>query len=892
MKRRQIPPCLSRPVTVCMLLSLLLTVSASAIVLTNGSELVMSERTVVERRTVLNGDAGFTFFVPPGATSVRVVWRTQPNLRVELLAQQTLDVGINLKTGFPTRGTNVATFRAFPNNLGVTEIEVTQNTFPKLQPGTLFIGFITQAENVTFNGTMTVFVDGGPVETLFPVADTDFDDGVDGWMLNTTAAPYPGATAAGAQSFITHVTERGNPDGFLKLTHRWLSAQDYYVAPDKFLTNYLDLTDARLEFDLARINGDSVSNFPVDVRVFTDEGGWKWRGPPPPPIPTAFEFFPDEVPMGWRTYSAPLREDFWVRIVGTASFEEAMMNPKRLEIRGAYPITGGSTGLDNVRLLARGEAPAREVRPTVSSFSAGFDRWARNSAAAETVAGSSTGDADSRLLWSEDGGNGGGRIVLSETDDEGGPGPDAFVAASDYLGIYSGLNAPRFEFDYKHFPFRIGAQAEPVTIRIFGAEGSTYEWSGAAPLNIWARQIAPLEASAWERTAGDGSFDDVLANVVRIEVSADQAPGRERNGLDNFSLLTADSPATPASITVDPETVDFSGVATEPSPDPRTVDVTGVSLELWQAEVTGDIADNVILSSDSGSFPEQVEVAVNTAGLAAGAYTFQVVFTAPGSTLAPRILSGTLTLAEQPVPTPVIWEGGVVQSATNWPQLAAGALGTIYGENLGGPAGGARTSFIGGRGDQLPTSANGVRLLVYETFGALLAEAPILYLGEGQINFQMPFEALRRSEVSVVVAVGGVRSAPYKVVITPSAPGVFTHSGGWAVAVNEDGTLNGPSTSGARTKMMTVYLTGQGPVAPAWKTGRAAVAQPLIFAPAPTKAFIGGVEAKIHFVGLAPGLVGVLQINLEPRYQTPTGAQPLVFNIGGFESNTVQVLIR
>ena len=156
----------------------------------------------------------------------------------------------------------------------------------------------------------------------------------------------------------------------------------------------------------------------------------------------------------------------------------------------------------------------------------------------------------------------------------------------------------------------------------------------------------------------------------------------------------------------------------------------------------------------------------------------------------------------------------------------------------------------------------------------------------------MIWNVLDRAAVRIVVANGGVRSAPYTVQLTKSAPGVFTYNGGWATATNHFGELTSPSTPAVRSKQLTIYMTGQGEVAPSLRTGRAATDRPLIFAPARTRVFIGGVEAKVLFVGLTPGLVGVLQVNVEPHYLTPTGTQPLIVNLNGFESNATQVEMR
>ena len=91
---------------------------------------------------------------------------------------------------------------------------------------------------------------------------------------------------------------------------------------------------------------------------------------------------------------------------------------------------------------------------------------------------------------------------------------------------------------------------------------------------------------------------------------------------------------------------------------------------------------------------------------------------------------------------------------------------------------------------------------------------------------------------------------------------------------------------------MAVYLTGQGRVAPDWPNGRAAGISPTIYAPASARAFIAGQEAKVTFLALAPGMVGVAQMLIEPNFFTPTGDQPLVLQLNGHQSLPVIVTIR
>ncbi len=236
--------------------------------------------------------------------------------------------------------------------------------------------------------------------------------------------------------------------------------------------------------------------------------------------------------------------------------------------------------------------------------------------------------------------------------------------------------------------------------------------------------------------------------------------------------------------------------------------------------------------------------------------------------------------------------GGVGNAASNEPRLSAGGLGVLYGVNLGGPAGGITTSYGGQLGDQLPTDVNGVRILFYETYDQLIAEGAILYLSDEQMNFQAPVEIRGRAAVRIVVANGNARSDYYTVQVTESSPGIFTWGASRAVALNSNGSLNTAENAAARSKLLTLFATGHGATSPEWATGRAASAFPLIHVPAEIKVFIGGVEARIQFAGLTPGTVGVLQLNVEPAFGTPTGEQPVVVTIGGFSSQTATIAIR
>jgi uncharacterized protein (TIGR03437 family) len=242
--------------------------------------------------------------------------------------------------------------------------------------------------------------------------------------------------------------------------------------------------------------------------------------------------------------------------------------------------------------------------------------------------------------------------------------------------------------------------------------------------------------------------------------------------------------------------------------------------------------------------------------------------------------------------TPQIKPGGVVLSSNYSPVVSPGALATIFGSNFLDSGESVSAAFEGRTGDRLPTQLQGVRVLISDASGNLITEAPLLYVGAGQINFQAPFEVFGQSSVKVAVDRSGFRSTSRSVAVQSASPGVFTYAGNHALAVNQDGSLNQSANSAARGSALTVYLTGGGNVAPTWPTGKAASAFPLIRTPGDTSVSVGGVPAAIQFMGLAPGLVGVVQMNLILSPSTPTGDQPLKISVNGSSSNEPVVAVK
>lgn len=820
----------------------------------------------------ITGPEGFTILAPPGTGRIVITARMQPDY-----AAVTLLVRLKTPPGMSGTGQPVADVAVRPDSFGLASVELSDTTHPALGVGIYYIGFEVRdaGTDSRYFATLTATVEGEQVEPVFTAAQTRFEGGLDGWSLAAAGSGVPGASAGDPGSELRLFSADGNPGGYAWVRDAAFGQSEWLVAPSKFLIDAAALNEAFFEFDVARYSGGAHQSSP-EIRVYGAGAAYRWQG-----------FAPPVVNAGWERITASVRPDRWSLLSGSATFGEVWAQVERIEIRVSYTNPGGTAGIDNIRLRARGEAPGLPVLPAVLSFSAGLDGWNRNFPADEKVPDATTGDGLTLLVRSDTGGNPDGYIRMAES---GGESPDAFLAPDELLGDMSGLSAPRFEFDYRH-ESAAGA-TRPVTIRLIG-KTAAFQWTGAAPGGIWSHQTAPLDPAHWRRVAGEADFEAVLGHVVRVEVSADQASGREWNCLDNFALLTSDTPALPQELVVGPEYVFLTGMITEPIAEPAIVRISSSNGSLqWVARLEGGLAGDIELGKMSGDTPAEVSLTINTDSLGSGEHLGAVVFSAPGSLAPPVTINVSVLLGNQPKPTPLLAEQSIVHAASGGRALAAGVLASIYGISLGGPSEGVAGTLAGPYRDRMPTNLNGVRVLISDSSDMLLAEAPVLFASNGQINFQMPFEVLGHSQVFLTVESAGVRSAAILVRLQPAAPGIFTFGAGRAAALNQNGSLNTAQNPVARGEVLTVYMTGQGNVTPDLATGRLAPPFPLIRAPSDARARIGGVDARIDFVGLTPGLLGVFQVNLRPVFETPIGDQKVVISVAGYDSNAATVTVR
>jgi len=240
---------------------------------------------------------------------------------------------------------------------------------------------------------------------------------------------------------------------------------------------------------------------------------------------------------------------------------------------------------------------------------------------------------------------------------------------------------------------------------------------------------------------------------------------------------------------------------------------------------------------------------------------------------------------------PSVNAGGVVNAANfrNLP-LAAGSIASVFGNEFA-PA------SLEAASQPLPVMLSGAAVQINGSPAPLFAVTP------QQINFQVPWEVVGQSQVSLVVNASGVSSNSGTISLADVSPGLFSTNqqgtGQGAILIGGTGILAAPvgafpgSRPAGRGEFISIFCTGLGRVANQPASGAAAPAVPPSTTPTLPDVSIGGVSSTAAFSGLAPGYVGLYQVNVQVPQNAPTGnAVPLVLTMAGAVSNAVTIAVQ
>jgi len=246
-------------------------------------------------------------------------------------------------------------------------------------------------------------------------------------------------------------------------------------------------------------------------------------------------------------------------------------------------------------------------------------------------------------------------------------------------------------------------------------------------------------------------------------------------------------------------------------------------------------------------------------------------------------------------PAPSVNALGVVNNASfavGSNPIAPGAIAAVFGSNMNDGTSVLFSSF--GADGKLVTTLGGAQVKVN---GEL---APIFYATPSQLGIQIPVDITGDSATIQIIA-NGQTSAAQNVPIDKVSPGLFSTDqsgkGQGAILIANTNTLVAPAGSipGRDTRpakpgeFITIFCTGLGAVSPSLATGQPGTTNNTVATPIVT---IDGNPAAVSFSGIAPGFVGLDQVNVQVPAGTRTASDlPVVLTIGGKQSNTVTIAV-
>jgi uncharacterized protein (TIGR03437 family) len=209
---------------------------------------------------------------------------------------------------------------------------------------------------------------------------------------------------------------------------------------------------------------------------------------------------------------------------------------------------------------------------------------------------------------------------------------------------------------------------------------------------------------------------------------------------------------------------------------------------------------------------------------------------------------------------------------------------------------------LAGASIRLDTDAGSPALARSPNRSDIVVDVPLFFVSDGQVNFQVPWELEGADEAVMTANLDGAASFNRTLQLATYAPGIFTvGSGQGAILISNEDTLVAAegSVTGRVSRpavvgdFITIYCSGLGPVTNRPETGEVALSNPLSATTVSPTVTIGGVEVAPNFSGLAPGFVGLYQVDVQiPQGVALGNAVPVSITIGGVTSNTATIAVQ
>jgi uncharacterized protein (TIGR03437 family) len=313
--------------------------------------------------------------------------------------------------------------------------------------------------------------------------------------------------------------------------------------------------------------------------------------------------------------------------------------------------------------------------------------------------------------------------------------------------------------------------------------------------------------------------------------------------------------------------VDAGGIrlTTPPASAPSSGSIQRVDMGTGAAQLATRVADQPLSAGARSVFTRTLAPLANHNSL--------IALTASGFTALPWTFDAAV------IPPAI---SSVVNAADRSTALAPGSLISVLGSNL------SPTNIVTQQ-IPLPTAIGESCLTVNGV------AVPVFFASPSQVNAQLPLYV--SGSVAVTLYTPGGVSDDFTANILPVAPAIF-HSGtagpltGIPVVVKADNqqliTPSNPIHSGDE---IIIYAEGLGATTPQVPAGAASPATPLAAVALPATVSLGGAFLDVSYAGLAPGQIGVYQINARAPAKPPLGTEvPLTLTQGGV-STTVTVRV-
>ena len=223
----------------------------------------------------------------------------------------------------------------------------------------------------------------------------------------------------------------------------------------------------------------------------------------------------------------------------------------------------------------------------------------------------------------------------------------------------------------------------------------------------------------------------------------------------------------------------------------------------------------------------------------------------------------------------------VVNGASYAGAVAPGSIAAVFGTF---PV----TSILTASGATLPPNIGGV------SFSSSSGKSfPLFYVAASQAGVQVPWELTNSTDSTIMASAGGQAGSPQPLKLAPFAPGIFSTNAqgtGQGAILDASYRLVDASNPASAGTVLQIYCTGLGAVTNQPASGTPSPSDPLAMTTTTPTVTIGGLAAQVLFSGLAPGFVGLYQVNAQlPNGVAGGNAVPVVISIGGAISNAVTI---